>query len=149
MSVALAIRDETTAPLPAGEGDLPRVTVAEKWQGAVMPGSGFAAIPMALLRLQKSLGLSATDLVVLVNLLGHWWEPERGVYPRSTTIARRMGVTKRTVQRSTQRLVQLGLIDRDYQDDGRRVFGFNPLAARLAHDLALSRAVQKQEGSDA
>ena len=58
------------------------------------------------------LELSGTDLVVLLNILMHWWYPEQKPFPRPTTIARRMGTNVRTVQRSIQQLVELGLIER-------------------------------------
>jgi hypothetical protein len=52
-------------------------SVAEVWAGAITPASGFVALPMALLRLQSNLRLSATDFVVLANLLegGRWRIP--------------------------------------------------------------------------
>lgn len=131
-------------------GDDPvAVTVKDKWQGAVTDGSGFVAIPMALLRLQTKLKLTATDMLVLTNLLAHWWNPADAVYPRSTTVAKRMGVGKRTVQRSTQKMIDLGLINREFLETGRRVFRFDPLAARLARDVNLSLQIKGEETLDA
>ncbi|MEO5493030.1 MAG: helix-turn-helix domain-containing protein [Sphingomonas sp.] len=131
---------DDTEPLP--------VTIKDKWQGAVTEGSGFVAIPMTLLRLQTKLKLTATDMVVLINLLAHWWDPARAVFPRSATIASRMGVAKRTVQRSTQKMVKAGLIDREfleYRDGKRRTYQFTPLAARLAKDINLSHQLAGKE----
>src|ERR1700684_2325977 len=93
---------ETANPSPVPEeGAEPQpIRIADKWQGAVTEASGWVALPMSLLRLQTKLKLTPTDMVVLTNLLAHWWDPSRAVFPRSTTIAKRMGVTKRTVQRS-------------------------------------------------
>ena len=141
---------EKTAPELHGSDDaepLPQ-TVKEKWQGAVTEGSGFVAIPMTLLRLQAKLKLTATDMVVLINLLAHWWDPARAVFPRSVTIANRMGVAKRTVQRSTQKMVKAGLINREFlefRDGKRRAFQFTPLAARLAKDINLSHQLAGKE----
>lgn len=135
--------------VPESEDATVHVTIAEKWQGAVTKGSGFVAIPMALLRLQTKLKLSQTDMMVLINLLAHWWDPARAVFPRSSTIAKRLGVTKRTVQRSTQKLLDSGLIARDFLNDGKRVFYFDPLAARLAKDIGLSLEIKGQESLDA
>lgn len=140
---------EPTPPLPLAEDALVAVTVEEKWQGAVTNRSGFVAVPMSLLRLQTKLKLTATDMLVLTNLLAHWWSPADGVYPRSTTIAKRMGVTKRTVQRSTQKMLSQGLITREFLDDGRRVFRFDPLAAQLARDVNLSLQLKGKESLDA
>lgn len=135
--------------LPAADAAEPlAMTVKDKWLGAVTEGSGFVAIPMALLRLQTKLKLTPTDMVVLINLLAHWWDPERAVFPRSTTIATRMGVAKRTIQRSTQKMVNAGLIKREFLEQGgqsRRTFQFTPLAARLARDINLSNQLAGKE----
>lgn len=122
-----------------------KITVKEKWQGAVNEGSGFVAVPMALLRLQSRYNLNPTDMLVLINLLAHWWDPTKPVFPRSTTIAKRMGVDLRTVQRATQKMVKAGLIERDKMPDGKRTFAFNTLAKKLAQDMPLAFAAQGQE----
>lgn len=135
-------------PLASPEVDVDervRATIKEKWQGAVTTGSGFVAVPMSLLRLQSKYGLSPTDMLVLINLLAHWWEPDQVVYPRSTTVAARMGVDKRTVQRSTQKLQRAGLLNRKMLADGKRAFSFEPLANRLAKDVTLSYVVHGRE----
>lgn len=132
----------------ANSPDAKVLTLKEKWQGAVSEKSGFVAIPMALLRLQTALKLSPTDMVVLTNLLAHWWDPAKAVFPRSSTIARRMGVTKRTVQRSTHKMIQAGLIERSFLEDGKRAFHFDALVTRLAHDLPLSLYIRGKEDVD-
>ena len=64
-------------------------------------------VPDVLLKSQTSLGLNATELVVLLNLTMHWWFPKQKPFPRSQTIAQRMGVDVRTVQRAmSSRLAQ-------------------------------------------
>ena len=133
------------------EADAPELLparVKDKWQGAVTEGSGFVAVPMALLRLQTKLKLTATDMLVLINLLAHWWDAPRAVFPRSTTIANRMGVAKRTVQRSTQKMMRSGLIERGFEKHGggtRRTYQFTPLAKRLAKDINLSHQLAGTE----
>lgn len=122
-----------------------KITVKEKWQGAVSEGSGFVAVPMALLRLQSRYALNPTDMLVLINLLAHWWDPSRPVFPRSTTIAKRMGVDLRTVQRATRKMEKAGLLERSKLADGKRVFNFDVLAKRVARDMPLAFAVQGQE----
>jgi hypothetical protein len=119
--------------------------IKDKWQGAVTQGSGFVAVPMVLLRMQTKYGLSQTEMMVLINLLAHWWEPSRGVFPRSSIIAARLGVAKRTVQRATEKLEGMGLIERDTDDKGRRVFSFDGLVARLIRDVPAAFSVQAEE----
>lgn len=138
----------STEPSGIGPDDLEEarvITVKEKWQGAVTEGSGFVAIPMSLLQLQSKYDLTATDMLVLINLLAHWWDPTRPVYPRSTTIAKRMGVTKRTVQRSTERLLKQGMMEREFLENGRRVFSFDLLAHRLGRDVYEAYVVKYAE----
>lgn len=100
--------------------------------------AGFQAVPDLLFKNQAALGLSPTDLVVLLNVLMHWWYPSKKPFPRSTTISKRMGVTPRTVQRSTNQLEELGLLLRVKQGD-RIYLDPTPLVEKLA-ELAKSDA---------
>jgi predicted transcriptional regulator len=80
----------------------------KKWGSGL--NSGFLLIPVLLLKRQKELLLDNTELVVLLNLLAAWWDVEKRPYPRSSTIAQRIGVTARTVQRSLEKLEKKKLI---------------------------------------
>ncbi|MYK60310.1 MAG: MarR family transcriptional regulator [Rhodospirillaceae bacterium] len=93
--------------------------------------AGFQAVPDVLLKHQTRLGLSPTNLVVLLNVLMHWWYPEQRPFPRPTTIAKRMGLSARAVQRSIQQLQQLGLVVRERSEDGRTFLNPDPLVAKL------------------
>ena len=48
----------------------------------------------------------------------HWWYRDQMPFPRPTTIARRMGVTVRTVQRALLGLQALGLLTKTTGPDG-------------------------------
>jgi predicted transcriptional regulator len=142
---ALTETTDAIASGTTGEVEAARTTIKEKWQGAVTEGSGFVAVPVALLRLQSKYGLTPTEMLVLINLLAHWWEPDSVVYPRSTTIAKRMGVDKRTVQRATHKLEKAGLLTRSIAQDGRRIFTFGRLVQKLARDVPAAYVVQARE----
>jgi predicted transcriptional regulator len=143
---ALLEPPQAIAPeIPQDGEEATPITIKEKWQGAVTEGSGFVAVPVALLRLQSKYDMTPTDMLVLINLLAHWWDPARAVYPRSTTIAKRMGVDKRTVQRATHKLEKAGLLSRGFTEDGRRIFTFERLVAKLAHDVPAAYVIQAQE----
>ena len=73
---------------------------------------GVSTPPGRFSKNQYLLGLNPTELVVLINLTMHWWYPKQRPFPRPTTIAERMGVDVRTVQRSLSRISELGLIRR-------------------------------------
>lgn len=112
--------------------------VAAKWGEAV--NAGFQMIPDVLFKNQKRLGLSATETVVLLNLTMHWWYAEQRPFPRSTTIADRMGIDVRTVQRALRRLNELGLIERVNVDTETGVSTVIDLSGlvKLLSDLALN-----------
>lgn len=98
--------------------------------------AGFQAVPDLLLKNQAALGLSPTDLVVLLNVLMHWWYPTQKPFPRATIISTRMGVSPRTVQRSISRLEHLDLLVR-LKEGERTYLDPSPLVAKLT-ELAKS-----------
>lgn len=90
---------EETQPV----GHLPKFQIGrEKWGSSL--DAGFQIIPDVLIRSQSLLGLDALDVVILLNITTHWWEADNLPHPRPSAIARRMGVTTRTVER---RLIEL------------------------------------------
>ena len=111
------------------------LAVFEKYGEAAV--AGFQAVPDLLLKNQVKLGLTATDMVVLLNILMHWWYPGQKPFPRPTTIAQRIGVTTRTVQRSISSLEANGLLARETAEDGRVFLDPTPMVAML-EDLAPS-----------
>lgn len=82
--------------------------IQAKW-GSGLDG-GFLVLPVLLLKRQKELDLDSTALVVLLNLLASWWDRENLPFTRAITIARRIGVTPRTVQRCLEKLEEKGLV---------------------------------------
>lgn len=82
--------------------------IQEKWGDAI--ADGFVVLPSALLRYQNKLGIDASELVVLANLLMSWWAPGDMPFPRTATIANRMDVTPRTVQRLLKQLEEKGYV---------------------------------------
>src|SRR5688572_11510931 len=84
-----------------------------KWGQAVTSArnGGFQIVPNLLLRRQDQLGLSPQELVVLLNITMHWWEPTDWPHPRANVIAARMGISPRSVERHIERLQALGLVE--------------------------------------
>lgn len=83
----------------------------EKWGKEVMK-VGFCLIPSLLLRCQQRLGLNPTQLAVLLQLADFWWEASRKPYPSKQTLADRLGLSTRQVQRYMAELEQAGLLTR-------------------------------------
>ena len=97
---------------------------------------GWTPVPTALLFLQADLGLNPVDMNILINLLSHWWKASAKVYPSQDAIAKRIGVSKRTVQRSIDKMELLKIIEvqstkRSSQYKGRNVYNLKPLALLL------------------
>lgn len=79
-----------------------------KWGKAL--DSGFVLIPSTLLRYQHELGLDSAELVVLLNLLRSWWGLDDLPHVQTSTIADRMNVSRRTVQRHIETLEKKDLL---------------------------------------
>jgi predicted transcriptional regulator len=94
--------------LDAPTVDQRETVVQEKWGTALE--AGFLVIPTVLIHAQSKLGLDSIDLAVLLNLITHWWE--KGAYPfvAPKTIAKRVGVDTRTIERHLKKLEDNGFI---------------------------------------
>lgn len=113
--------------------NMPRIqltNVYAKWGDAAY--AGFQAIPDLLFRHQNDLGLHSVDLVVLLNVLMHWWYADAKPFPRPTVIARRMGLNVRSVQRSFKNLEELGLLRRSTDYQGKKILDPDGLVEKLS-----------------
>lgn len=112
-------------------------TIRARWHGAVTDGrTGYTAVPDILIRSQKHLQLSATEMVVLLNILLHWWQPDEWPYPRISTVSERMGIGRRTVERAIRSLNEKGLLIHlrsESKDDGPSIRRFD--LSGLVHTL--------------
>jgi DNA-binding MarR family transcriptional regulator len=81
-----------------------------RWGRAIR--AGFQVLPNVLFRAQQHLELDSSDVVILANLAMHWWGPNTLPFPSPTIIARRMGVSRRTVERRLEGLEKRGFIKR-------------------------------------
>lgn len=84
--------------------------IQDRWGDGL--GGGFVVIPSVLLQHQQELGLDCEEVVVLTNLLAHWYYDDRMPYPRTETIAKRAGISRRTVQRRLKQLEAKGFVKR-------------------------------------
>lgn len=89
--------------------------IADKW-GEKVAARGFAQVPNYLLLLNQFLvkerQLSAVELLVLIQLVGSWWQKDSMPFPSMTTLATRCGVSSRQIQRSINRLEENQMIRR-------------------------------------
>jgi DNA-binding transcriptional ArsR family regulator len=101
--------DAAEAAAPAG----PKATRASerKWGAPVMK-LGFCIVPSLLLRAQRRLKLNPTQLAVLLQLCDHWWDSACKPYPSKQTLAERLSLSPRQVQRHIADLEEAGLVQR-------------------------------------
>jgi predicted transcriptional regulator len=89
--------------------------IVDKW-GEAVAERGFAQVPNYLLLLNRFLDeekrLSPIELLVLIQLVGAWWQKDRMPFPSMATLATRIGVSERQVQRSMVRLVKDGFLSK-------------------------------------
>jgi DNA replication protein DnaD len=108
--------------------DKTKFALLTKWGGCI--DAGWLALPSSLLAKQYELELTCTELVILQNLLLSWWEKEKNPFPRSATIAKRMGVHQRSVQRGLSALVKKGFVHRVIDSAHETTNGARPRGAK-------------------
>ena len=108
-----------------------RQSLRERWGYVIDPG--FLALPYVVLLHQAELGLTSECLNVLLNFLAHWHAEGRMAYPHSNTIAKRMGVSPRSVQRSISWLIKEGFIAKvpKRTSHDRQAYDLRPLVEKL------------------
>lgn len=108
---ASAPEDEDTATIIRLRPAKAAKSSDEKWGTAVMK-IGFSIVPSLLLRAQRRLRLTPTQLAVLVQLCDYWWDERRKPFPSKEALAERLGLGPRQVQRHIADLEKMGLIAR-------------------------------------
>jgi predicted transcriptional regulator len=83
-----------------------------KWGREVME-RGFVTVPAILLRGQRRLGLSTTQLVILLQLIDWWTDADRQPWSSKETLAQRIGMSERQLQRQIAELEKGGLVQRE------------------------------------
>lgn len=70
----------------------------KKWGVAVMK-LGYCVLPSILLQAQARLLINAQQMMVLLQLVEHWWTADGKVYPSKETLAERIGLSSKQIQR--------------------------------------------------
>jgi DNA-binding HxlR family transcriptional regulator len=116
--------------VPICEEDMRETDAFDRW-GRAMAG-GYQVVPNQLLRLQKSLGLSSHQVVILLNLSMHWWKKKDLPFITSYHIAKRMGMSRRTVERQLRKLCDRGYVQKKTLPDHEDMNG----EPRVGYDLS-------------
>ena len=114
----------------------PKATKASqrKWGAAVIK-LGFCVIPSLLVRAQRRLALSPTQLAVLIQLSDYWWDASRKPFPSKKTLADRLGLSPRQVQRHIADLEEMGYV--------RRIQRTAAHGGKLSNEYDLSGLVER------
>jgi len=113
-----------------------KAALEAKWGNATL-SMGWTAIPSSLFFLQGTLSISPVAFNVLLNLLAHWWKLHEWPHPSQESLAIRMSVSVRTVQRGLAELENMGLITRKRTSKdhpkykGRNIYDLSNLVSSL------------------
>jgi predicted transcriptional regulator len=83
---------------------------SEKKWGKPAIAAGFTLFPSVLLHKQHALGLDCIDVVIILQILKHWWRAESAPYPSQVQLAKTMNVDLSTIKRHLVRLREAGLV---------------------------------------
>jgi predicted transcriptional regulator len=83
----------------------------KKWSKALME-AGFTVFPAVILDRQQALGLEPVDMNIILQLANYWWQAENLPRPSKDAIAKRIGVSAKTVQRRIAKMEAAGFIQR-------------------------------------
>lgn len=106
----------------------------QKWGKETM-AANYTVLPSALLRGQARLNINATELAVLVHLIDHWWKADEMPWPSKRTLAERLRVGEKTIQRAMAHMEEENLIKRKPR--------FSKTKARTSNEYDLSPLVQR------
>jgi predicted transcriptional regulator len=99
-------------PLRAPSASAAKSRSERKWGKAVMDCSGFCILPSLLLRAQRRLGLSATQLALVIQLIDFWWTEDQIPWPTKETIGQRLNLSDKQIQRLVRGLEERGYVKR-------------------------------------
>lgn len=111
--------------------------LARKWSPEVI-SLGYTAVPDILLTHMGSLGLSPTELVLLLQLLRYWWTFEKLPFPSKRKLAQAIGCSEKNVQKVMKGLEERGFVlrlqrrrDCDCNRSESNLYSLDPLVAKL------------------
>jgi predicted transcriptional regulator len=121
-------------PTPAATPRPPSST--ERIWGKPVMSHGFAGIPSILIQAQRRIGLSTTQMNIVVQLLDYWREPNRRPFPTKRDLAERIDVTEKTIQNNIRAMEKAGLIKRIQRktaagDWGSNIYNLDGLIAKV------------------
>ena len=105
-----------------------------RW-GTLVMKQGFVIVPTTLFVAQRRLEISVNEFNVLLQIVSFWWDESKLPFPSKQTLADRMNVSVKTVQRALASLEARKLL--------KRIERINPKHGRQANAYDLSGLVAK------
>jgi len=96
---------------------------------------GACILPSILLQAQARLLINAQQMMVLLQLAEHWWKHESKVFPSKSSLAERVGLSEKQVQRHVKVLEAKKLV--------RRIQRTSPGKGKISNEYDLSGLVAK------
>lgn len=103
--------DETVVKFP--KEATKQVSSTERIWGKKVLRHGYTAIPSILIRSQARLGLNSLQMNILMQLLDYLIDPGRMPFPTKKELAKRIGITDKTIQLNIRKLESAGFLDRE------------------------------------
>jgi DNA replication protein DnaD len=126
----------------------PNTILAQKWTPEVI-ALGYTAVPDLLLSRMAALGLTPTELVLLLQLLRYWWTFAHLPFPSKRKLAEAMGCSEKNVQKVMKRLEERGFVTRVERRNQRdsshtNLYDLDPLVGKLI-PFAAEEAMRRQQ----
>ena len=148
MTTTKEIKREKVVPIRAPAAA--RQASERKW-GVETIAAGFCILPSLLLQAQRRLGLSPTQLAFVVQLADFWWDNDRNPWPKKGTLAERLGLSEKQVQRIARQLEQRGYLERIVRktprgqtSNGYDLSGLVKRLGELAPEFAAAAAAKRK-----
>ena len=119
----------------AGKPDTRKAS--EKKFGKPVMDVGYCITPSLLMKAQARIGLNPVQFNIVMHLLDQWWSVERRPWPSKATLAERMGMSDRQVQRQIAEMEGVGLI--------RRIGRTSPGKGKTSNEYDLTGLVSKMK----
>lgn len=108
---------------------------SKKW-GLPVLDLGFTIVPSLLLKAQARLDLTAQELVVLLQIIDHWWDADNWPYPGKAILAERLNLSTKQIQRHTASLEKKGILTKKQRYGAKH-------KGKLSNEYNLSGLVSK------
>ena len=142
-----------------GEPKRARRSAEAKW-GADVMARGFVILPSVLLKAQRRLGVSGTQLAIIIHLIDWWNDADKHPWSSKETLSNRIGLTERQLQRQIAALEKRGYVKRiprvtrygkrpNSYDLSGLVERLKELAPEFKKAQAANKEVEKQGGMKA